>query len=127
MKFAFISQEKVAYPVALLCRVMEVSTSGYYAAQGRPASPRTLRDAELGVHVAAAHEASKRRYGSPRVHAELQAQGQRVARKRVARLMRREEARSQEQAPFPSDYRLSACIPHRAQRPPARLHRRRTG
>ena len=88
MKFAFVSQEKVAFPVAILCRVMEVSTSGYYASQGRPTSPRARRDVELGVHVAAAHEASKRRYGSPRVHAELQAQGQRVARKRVARLMR---------------------------------------
>ena len=88
MKFAFISQEKVAFPVAILCRVMGVSTSGYYASLGRSTSPRARRDVELGVHVAAAHEASKRRYGSPRVHAELQAQGQRVARKRVARLMR---------------------------------------
>ena len=88
MKFKFVSQEKVAFPIAVLCRVMEVSTSGYYASQGRPASPRARRDVELGVHVAAAHEASKRRYGSPRVHAELKAQGHRVARKRVARLMR---------------------------------------
>ena len=88
MKFAFISQEKVAFPIAVLCRVMEVSTSGYYAAQGRPSSRQARRDVELGVHVVAAHEASKRRYGSPRVHAELQAQGHRVSRKRVARLMR---------------------------------------
>ncbi len=88
MKFAFISQQKVAFPIAVLCRVMEVSTSGYYASVGRPVSARARRDVALGVHVAAAHEASKRRYGSPRVHAELRAQGQMVGRKRVARLMR---------------------------------------
>ena len=88
MKFAFISQEQVAFPVSVLCRVLEVSASGFYASRGRADSARAQRDVELGVHVAAAHMASKRRYGSPRVHAELHAQGHLVARKRVARLMR---------------------------------------
>ena len=88
MKFAFISQEKVAFPVAVLCRVLAVSPSGYYASCGRPRSPRVRRDQELSERVAAAHLASKRRYGSPRVHADLKAAGERVGRKRVARLMR---------------------------------------
>jgi putative transposase len=88
MKFAFISEEKVAFPVAVLCRVLAVSTSGYYASCERPRSARARRDEELSHRVAAAHLASKRRYGSPRVHAELQAAGERVGRKRVARLMR---------------------------------------
>jgi len=88
MKFAFISQERVAFPVTALCRVLAVSPSGYYGSCGRPKSSRTRRDEELAERVAAAHVASKRRYGSPRVHAELKAVGERVGRKRVARLMR---------------------------------------
>ncbi len=88
MKFAFISEEKVAFPIAVLCRLLDVSPSGFYATQGRPKSPHTLRDEALSERVAAAHVASNRRYGSPRVHAELKAAGQRVGRKRVARLMR---------------------------------------
>jgi putative transposase len=88
MKFAFIAEDEVAFPVAVLCRVLEVSTSGYYAWAGRPASARARRDAELGASVRAAHEASKGRYGSPRVHAELRANGEKVGRKRVARLMK---------------------------------------
>ena len=88
MKFAFISEEKVAFPIAVLCRLLDVSPSGFYATHGRPKSPHALRDEALSERVVAAHVASNRRYGSPRVHAELKAAGQRVGRKRVARLMR---------------------------------------
>lgn len=91
MKFAFISEEKVAFPIVVLCRVLAVSPSGYYASCGRPKSSHARRDEELSQQVAAAHLASKRRYGSPRVHAELQATGEQVGRKRVARLMREEK------------------------------------
>jgi putative transposase len=88
VKFAFISEEKVAFPVAVLCRLLDVSPSGFYATRGRPRSAHALRDEALSERVAAAHVASNRCYGSPRVHAELKAAGQRVGRKRVARLMR---------------------------------------
>jgi transposase InsO family protein len=88
VKFAFISEEKVAFPVAALCRLLAVSPSGFYAAQGRPRSPHGRRDDKLTEQVVGVHAASKGRYGSPRVHAELKAAGERVGRKRVARLMR---------------------------------------
>ncbi len=88
MKFAFVCAEQVAFPVAVMCRVLGVSTSGYYASKGRPGSFRSRRDLELGDRVRAVHGASSGRYGSPRVHAELQASGERVGRKRVARLMK---------------------------------------
>ena len=88
MKFAFIAEQNVAFTVAMLCRVLAVSTSGYYAWAKRPASLRVKRDDELAVQVRAAHAASKGRYGSPRVHAELRANGEKVGRKRVARLMK---------------------------------------
>jgi len=88
VKFAFISEEKVAFPVAVLCRLLAVSPSGYYVSQGRPVSRHRRRDKDLSARVTASHLASKRCYGSPRVHADLKTAGQCVGRKRVARLMR---------------------------------------
>jgi putative transposase len=89
MKFAFIQAEKAVFPVTLLCRVLGVSRAGFYATQRRPPSARARQDDHLTVQIAAIHRASRRCYGSPRVHAELRAQGQCTTRKRVARLMRR--------------------------------------
>jgi putative transposase len=88
VKFGFVSEEKVAFPIVVLCRVLGVSPSGYYASQARPVSPHARRDGELAEQIATSHRASKRRYGSPRVYADLKADGVRVGRKRVARLMR---------------------------------------
>ncbi len=88
MRFSFIATEKACYPVALMCRVLQVSRSGYYAWRKRPAAERKRQDQRLTLEVAAIHAQSRGRYGSPRVHAELHQRGQRCARKRVARLMR---------------------------------------
>jgi transposase InsO family protein len=82
------------YTVALMCRVLGVASSGYYAWRKAPSSPRARRDEALVPHVRAAFAASRCRYGSPRVHAELRAQGHAVARKRVARLMREQGLRA---------------------------------
>jgi putative transposase len=71
------------------CRVLKVSTSGYYDWLGRPASPRELRNKELTKMIHAIHTESRGSYGSPRVHAELRlGLGEQVNRKRVERLMR---------------------------------------
>lgn len=88
MKFAFIRAEKASFPVAVLCRVLQVSRQGFYAAQCRPEPARRTTDRRLSVEIAAIHAASRRSYGSPRIHAELRARGQCTSRKRVARLMR---------------------------------------
>ena len=71
-----------------MCRVLGVSTSGYYAWRGRGRSRRAKRDEELRGTVRAIHKASRGTYGVPRVHAELHRRDCRVSRKRVARLMR---------------------------------------
>jgi len=75
--------------VAVACRVLRVSRSGYYEWRDRPPSPRLVADAHLEDRVRAAFAASRRTYGAPRVHAELRlGLGLRCGRKRIARLMR---------------------------------------
>jgi putative transposase len=88
MIFAFIACEKAFYAVAMLCRVLGVSPSGYYAWRSRGPSARDQADAALLARIRAAHEESRRTYGAPRIHADLRAAGVRCGRKRVARLMR---------------------------------------
>jgi putative transposase len=100
MRFAFIATEKANYPVALLCRVLQVSRSGFYAWQQPLAAQHTLQDQSLGLEIAAIFAESRGRYGSPRVHAELRVRGQRTARKRVARLMRSAGLRARERRRF---------------------------
>jgi putative transposase len=86
--FRLIEAEKSQHPVSLLCSVLGVSRAGFYAWKDRPASPRAVRDAELIERIRVIHAESEGSYGWPRIHAELRWQGERVSRKRVARLMR---------------------------------------
>lgn len=88
MKFAFIAAEKALYPIAVLCEVVGVTRSGYYAWSDRPASSKKIADAQLLVEIRAAMKRGRGAYGSPRVHLDLRARGIRVSRKRVERLMR---------------------------------------
>ena len=88
MSYAFIRGHAAAFPVQVMCEVLGVSRSGYHAWAGRPESARAAADRDLAAEIRVAHEVSRGRYGSPRVHAELRAHGRRVGRKRVARLMR---------------------------------------
>jgi putative transposase len=82
-----IEAEKGRHSVARLCRVLRVSRSGFYAGRSRGISERAASDLVLAAKIAAIHEQSDGTYGTPRVHAELAAQGIRVSRRRVARLM----------------------------------------
>ena len=88
MRYAFIEQWRAEYPLTVLCRVLEVSTSAYHSWQRRPISLHQQQDALLEQRIRALHHASKCRYGTPRLQADLRAEGQRVSRKRIARLMR---------------------------------------
>ncbi|MGN6326327.1 IS3 family transposase [Pseudolysinimonas sp.] len=78
-------------PVAVACRFLKVSKSGYYEWVSRPPSPRAVADAQLASTIRRVHRDSRGTYGAPRVLAELRlGLGVRVGKKRVARLMRRE-------------------------------------
>lgn len=100
MKFGFIQTEKATYPVRVLCRTLLVSASGFYAWCRRGLSHRAQQDAALRVEIRAAHAASGKRYGSPRIQADLKAVDQHVGRKRVARLMREEGLEGQRKRRF---------------------------
>ncbi len=79
---------QASYPIATMCRLLDVSTSGYYAWRDRRSLARADADAALLAWIKTIHAASRRTYGVPRIHAELAAEGISVGRKRIARLMR---------------------------------------
>jgi putative transposase len=76
------------FSIRAMCRVLDVSTSGYYAWRRRMISVRSREDEVLRRKIRTIYERSRQTYGSPRIHAELRDEGTRVGRKRVARLMK---------------------------------------
>lgn len=78
---------QAVYPIATMCRVLGVSTSGYYAWRKRPPSARAQANAVLGAKLVELHTRSREVYGAPKLHADLKDLGLRVGRNRVARLM----------------------------------------
>ncbi len=93
MKYACIDRRRRRYPVCMMCGLLNVSRSGYYAWRARPESPRAKLDRALMSKIRRVHAKSNGVYGSPRVHAELVAAGVCVGRHKVARLMRLERLR----------------------------------
>jgi putative transposase len=87
-RYRFIAAEKAQHSVVLLCRVLSVARSAFYAWQHQQVSARARADEQLTAQIRDIHAASQCTYGAPRVHAELRKHGTRIARKRVARLMR---------------------------------------
>jgi transposase InsO family protein len=97
VRFDFVHSQREQYPLELLCRMLEVSRSGYYAwlkRQGQEPGKREKRRMELVERIHLVHEQSRRTYGSPRVYQELKALGQSVCENTVAKLMKREGIRS---------------------------------
>jgi putative transposase len=91
MKHQFIDAHRHRHDVRTLCHVLGVSTSGYYAACGRPPSARGQRQASLTARIRTIHTESRDTYGAPRVHVELAAQQIPCCKNTVARLMRQAE------------------------------------
>ena len=88
--FRFIAAKRAEHSIQIMCRVLEVSRSGFHAWASREPSARAICDDALSERIAEIHAESGKTYGSPRVHAELRLEDDvRVGRKRVERLMRR--------------------------------------
>jgi len=83
-----VRANQAVYPITLMCRLLGVSPSGFYAWRQRAPSARGQANEQLLAHIRLIHERSRGTYGAPRIQAELVAEGLRVSRKRVARLMR---------------------------------------
>jgi transposase InsO family protein len=88
MNFRFIRDFVGRWPVRLMCRVLEVSPSGFYAWRSRPESMRAKENRVFLAAIRRVHVEHRRRYGSPRIHAALCAEGQTASRGRIERLMR---------------------------------------
>lgn len=93
--YRLIHAEKANYPIVLLCRVLHVARSSYYAWRESEAARRARQAADdaLAHEITVLHIASRHTYGVPRIHAELRRRGRQVNRKRIARLMRERDIR----------------------------------
>ena len=100
MRFQLIDAAKKEFPVRRLCKVLDVSPSGYFAWKSRPACRRQREDLVLLAHVRAAFALSNETYGSPRMTHELRDQGVPAGRRRVARLMRENGLRARQPRRF---------------------------
>ncbi len=87
-RYRFIAEERTVYPVRRMCAVLKVSVSGFYEWLKRAPSRRAQANRGLSARIRAVHEASRQTYGTLRVQAELRAQGERVGKQRITRLMR---------------------------------------
>ena len=87
MIFSFIEQHTEVWPVTVMCDTLGVSPQGFYAWRSRPRSAQQQRRDALLVEIRATHAEVKQRYGSPRIHAELQAKGVPCCVNTVAKLM----------------------------------------
>jgi putative transposase len=100
VKFAFVREHRQRWPIRVICRVLQVSHSGFYAWRKRPPSARAVRQKELLEKIRVAHQENQELYGSPRVHRALLIDGQSVSRNTVARLMRQAKIRAKSRRRF---------------------------
>jgi transposase InsO family protein len=100
MKYQFIAAHRQEFEIRAMCRVLQVSRSGYYAWCKRPVSEREMANQKLTEQIEEIHQQSRQTYGSPRIHAELTNRGVQCGHNRVARLMRQAELRAKQNQKF---------------------------
>ncbi len=100
MKYAWIDEHSDSYPVARLCRLFQVSRSGYLEWRARPVSDRAMANAALDARVAAIHAESRQSYGRPRIVRALGKRGVMVGHERVRRSLRRQGLRPAYKRPY---------------------------
>ena len=106
MKFEFINNHRSEFAVGKMCRVLDVSRSGYYRWRNAPESERKKSNEALYLKIEETYDASYGTYGSPRITRELRDKGIQCSENRVARLMLREGTGSQNKAKIQGDHRF---------------------
>ena len=89
MKYAFVASQQGHSPIRRLCQWLDIAASGYYAWRNRTPSARRQAEGSLLAQIRQVYQRSRKTYGSPRIYAELRAQGWNGNHKRIERLMRR--------------------------------------
>ncbi|MEX2491574.1 MAG: IS3 family transposase [Nitrospirales bacterium] len=110
MRSALVRDHREPFPVNLLCQILEAGTSGFYAWLQRPESLRCRTNRRLLVEIKAVHKRSRQTYGSPRVQADLNANGHACGGHRVARLMRTHGIVSRHKRKFRVTCGLCSCV-----------------
>jgi putative transposase len=100
LRFAFIQNHRQEFPVKIMCDVLEVSRSGYYAWLNRVPSAQALHREELTEQIIAIHKQSRACYGSPRIYQELKGRGVACSENTIAKLMKKRGIRSKRQRRF---------------------------
>jgi transposase InsO family protein len=111
MRFQFIDDHRDEFPIRRMCKVLDVSHSGYYAWRGRPASEREMANQELYKKVKAVYDRNHGTYGSPRIYQALKRQEVRCSENRVARLMRLHGLRARQAKTYKSTTRRNKADP----------------
>jgi transposase InsO family protein len=111
MIFQFIEDHRDEFPVIRMCKVLEVSRSGYYAWRGRPPSEREMANQELYEKIKEEYDKSSGTYGSPRIYQALKKQGIVCSENRVARLMRSRNLRAKQKNRYRTTTRPNKADP----------------
>jgi transposase InsO family protein len=118
MRFRFIEDRRADYPVTVICDVLAVSPAGYYAWRSRPESRRSAANRELVEDIRRVHRDTCGRYGSPRIHAELRAQGRGAIMARPRRVRTTGSRHGLPIAPNLVDRNFTAAAPNHGPRQP---------
>lgn len=100
MRYSFIEQHRLRWPIRVMCRVLQVGVSGFYDWRGRPDSARAVRRRALAQKIQRIHKDSRQTYGSPRVHQQLVQSGERVGVNMVANTMKTLQIKAKTAKPF---------------------------
>lgn len=110
MRYQFIEDHRQEFKVTLMCRVLDVSTSGYYAWRKRPTSQREMANQKLLEAIREAHQASNETYGSPRIYEEIK-ENIPCSRNRVARLMKKHNIAARQKKRYKRTTKVNAADP----------------
>ena len=111
MRFQFIDDHRDEFPVSRMCKVLEVSRSGYYAWRGRPLSEREMANERLYEKIKGVYNESGGTYGSPRIYEALKERGVACSENRVARLMRSKGLRACQERTFKTTTKRNGADP----------------